>query len=267
MSSPRRLLAATAAAACLIVLAACGEQGTPNANPTGQGTLGDATATPTVSPSSPAPSSPAPTTTTTTNQPPPNPYPNNARDYGLEILKAIANDNDSRIVDLSSLNTAQYVEQQNYKSKNGQWVYANCQSGSTQTCNYYNQTGDFAMVMIDSSRLGRREAVSSVNIEGSTFASDAANYVGDFVYAWNYLDYAHMRAHATQAVVEFANGHQKLTAGGGGVTTQMVSCPPGNSGRVCAQASATGGSLTIDYTFIVDPNKLGKPNAIVGAVD
>src|SRR5215470_12305011 len=45
-------------------------------------------------------------------------YPKDAKSYGLEILKAIANKDNTRLVALSSQNTANYAQQQNYASKN-----------------------------------------------------------------------------------------------------------------------------------------------------
>jgi hypothetical protein len=91
----RRVAAIAATAACLLALAACAKDGTPAANgtsePTGQGQIGDASASATTTPDGTA------TTTSggggggsTTS-----PYPNNAKDYGLEILKAIAANNDA----------------------------------------------------------------------------------------------------------------------------------------------------------------------------
>lgn len=271
---PRVLLGVAAAAACLIALAACGDNANPTANPSlsesGSGEFGGETATPTTDATTQVPV----TTTTTgggggnTNPPQNNPYPNNAKDYGLAILTAIKDSDDGRIVDLSSLHTAQYVQTQNYKAKNGSWVFANCDSGGTQVCHYYNQTGDFADVAVDTSKLGQKGAVSSVSMLGGTFPTDAANYVGSFVYNWTFDGaYSRMRAFATQSVVDFANSHQKLNAGNGGTSGQTTNCPSGNAGKVCVEAYSVGGSLTIDYTFIVDPSKLGKPNAIVGVVD
>lgn len=268
MALPRYQRAALAAAAIgVLALTACGSKSPqdPNASPTGQGQLGDA---PSASASATADGTPAATTTTQGGGGTTNPYPSNAKDYGLEILKAIANNNDARIVDLSSLNTAQYVQQQNYKAKNGQWTHANCDSGATQYCHYYNQTGDFASVGVETSKLSSKGAVSSVTIEGNTFASDAVNYVGQFAYNWTYdAGFVRMRAYATQQVVDAVSGKQKLNAGGGGVMSGgAVSCPPANQGKTCVEMHAVGGSLTISYTFVVDPTKVGKPNAVIGVL-
>lgn len=267
MSSPlpRRLLTIAAAAACVITLAACGSDENPGPTPTssetGEGQFGTGTATPT--------DTATPTSTATSsggggggggggNT---SPYPNSAADYGLEMLRAIAAGNDARIVDLSSLTTAQYVQNQNYKARNGQWIHANCESGS---CFYYNQTGDIASIGIDSGRLGQASAVTSVYVEGGSFATDAVGYAQNLASAWtNDGRYVVMRALATQSVVNALNGKQKLNAGNGGVGAQPTNCPAGLSGT-CVEVYAVGGSLTISYVFAVDPSKLGKPNAVTG---
>lgn len=270
MSSPgpSRLLALTAATLCVITLAACGSDdnagGTPAETATGEGEFGVSTATPT--------DEATPTTAATTagggggsgggggggNT---SPYPGNAADYGLELLKAIAAGNDARIVDLSSLTTAQYINDQNYKARNGQWTHANCESGS---CYYFNQTGDIASVGIDNSRLGQKSAVTSVNIEGGSYPTDAVNYAQQLASAWTFDGrYVVMRSLATQSVVNALSGKQKLNAGGGGVDAQPTSCPGGLSGT-CVEVYAVGGSLTISYVFAVDPSRLGKPNAVTG---
>jgi hypothetical protein len=266
MSSPRpsRLLAVAAATVCVMALAACGSDETPSGTPsetaTGEGQLGVSTPTPT--------DEATPTATATTpdgggggggNNA--SPYPSNPADYGLEMLRAIAAGNDTRIVDLSDLNTAQYINTQNYKARNGQWTHANCESGF---CYYYNQTGDIASVGINSSRVGQKSAVTSVNIEGGSFATDAVNYAQSLAYAWTFDGrYVVMRSLATQPVVNALSGKQKLNAGGGGVSAQSTSCPSGLSGT-CVEVYAVGGSLSISYVFAVDPAKLGKPNAVTG---
>lgn len=268
MSAPRpgRHLILAAATACVIGLAACGSGGDPNTDVTptesGTGQLGEVTTTPTTDANTPA-------STATSgggggggggggNA---NPYPDNAKDYGLEMLGAIASGDDAGIVDLSDLNTAQYVQTQNYKSKNGQWTHANCESSN---CYYYNETGDIASVGIDTSMLGQASAVTSVNIEGGSYAMDAVGYAQNLAQAWTYDGrYVAMRALATQSVIDALNGKQKLNAGGGGVSAGPTSCPGGLSGT-CVSVYAVGGSLTISYVFAVDPSKLGKPNAVTG---
>ncbi len=271
MATPkaRRLLTVAAVAATLITLSACGDNAQPSPDPSESATsvIGE--------PSGEA----SPTDTATTATPTStgssgggggggnSPYPGNAKDYGLAMLAAIASSNDTRIVDLSSIDTANYINTQNYKSKNGQWTHANCDSGGTQYCHYYNQTGDFASVAVDSGKLGSKGAVSSVTMEGNSFAGDAAGYVGQFVYNWTYdTGFVRMRAYATQQVVDAVRSKQKLNAGNGGTTTSSVTCPSAHQGRACVEASAVGGSLTISYIFVVDQSKLGKPNAIIAVV-
>jgi hypothetical protein len=275
---PGRLLAFAAATACVIALAACGS-GEPSDNPTatdsGQGQFGEASATPTA-------------TTSTTTTPTPtsggggggggsgggggggggatSSYPNDATEYGLAILQAIAADNDARIVDLSNLNVGQYVDSQNYKAKNGQWTNANCENGVPTMCFYYNQTGDIATVTIDAGKLGQKSAVSGVTIEGGSFPNDAVGYAQALAQTWTFSGrYVEMRALATQSVITFLNGVQKLNAGNGGVGAQSATCPSGQSGT-CVEVYAVGGSLTISYVFVVDSSKLGKPNAVIAAV-
>jgi hypothetical protein len=268
---PSRLVAVAAAAVCVLALAACGSGrsagSTPTETATGEGQFG--TDAPT---DEPAPASTAPPAGGgggggtsgggggggggNASQ-----YPGNAADYGLEMLKAIAAGDDARIVDLSSLATAQYINDQNYKARNGQWTHATCESGS---CSYYNQTGDLASVGIDSSRLGQQSAVTSVSIEGRSFATDAVGYAQDLASAWTFDGrYVLLRSLATQPVVDALSGKQKLNAGGGGVGAQPTSCPAGLSGT-CVEVYAVGGSPTISYVFAVDPGRLGQPNAVTG---
>jgi hypothetical protein len=268
MSSPRRLLC-LAAAACLIALTACGGDAEPDTNPstteTAEGQLGEATATP----SATTTTSSAPATTTArgggggggggTGG---GGYPDEPGDYGLAMLSAIAANDDARIVDLSSLNTAQHINQQNYKSKNGQWSLANCDPGTNPHCYYYNQTGDFATVGVEAARLGQASAVSSVSIEGNSFATDAGGYVQDFVAAWIAGSYVKQRAHANDTVI---NAVSSLTLPQGGFVTQPSAC---GSNRLCVDAGeylAGGVPAGQIIHFAVDQTRLGKPNAIVEA--
>jgi len=265
MPSPRpsRLLAVAAATVCVIALAACGSTETPGGTPsetaTGEGQFG------TTAPSPTDEATPASTATTPGgggggggggNA---NPYPSNPADYGLEMLRAIAAGNDARIVDLSSLTTAQYIENQNYKARNGQWTHTNCESGS---CYYYNQTGDIASIGIDNGRLGQKSAVTSVNIEGGSFPTEAGGYVQAFIRHWIDGSTVGMRAHATPEVVSFIQPRSRPT---GGFVTQPTPC---GSGRLCLDSGRelAGGQPFGDIIhWVVDQNKLGGPNAIISA--
>jgi hypothetical protein len=101
-------------------------------------------------------------------------------------------------------------------------------------------------------------------MEGNTFPSDAVGYVQQFAYNWTYdAGYVRMRAYATQQVVDAVGAKQKLNAGGGGISGSAVSCPPAHQGKTCVEMHAVGGSLTISYTFVLDPSKVGKPNAVI----
>ncbi len=197
-----------------------------------------------------------------------NPYPNNAKDYGLEILKAIANNNDPRIVDLSSLNTAQYVQQQNYKSKNGQWTHTHCQSGTIQYCHYYNQTGDTSQVGIETAKLGSKGAGSSVTIEGSSFATSAGPYVADFGSAWEAGDYAKMVSLSSSSIANHFNTLPKFSSVNAGTTyTGPAPCPAPNASKTCVALVQVGGTATLPIRYLqVDSAKIGagKPNGIIG---
>jgi hypothetical protein len=258
MSSPRpgRLLIIAAATACVLVLAACGADGEPSGDPSptgsGQGQFGEATATPTPDATTP------PATATTTG----GGGGGGGGDYGLAILQAIANVNDTRIVDLSSVNTAQYINAQNYKSKNGQWTHTDCGSGGTQQCSYYNQTGDIASVGVETSKLGQKSAVSYVNIQGSSFSTDAGGYVQAFIMYWINGSNVGMRAHSSGSVVSFVQGRPVPT---GGFITAPTSC---GSGRLCLDSGhelAGGQPFGNIIHWVVDQSKLGGPNAIVSA--
>jgi hypothetical protein len=271
MALPRLRRAAMAAvAAGVLALTACGSKPSDvTVEPTGQGQLGDA---PSATPSPTADGTPAATTTTgggggggTTS-----PYPSSAKDYGLEILKAIANNNDARIVDLSSLSTAQYVQQQNYKSKNGQWTYTDCQSGSTQSCHYYNQTGDTAQVGIETAKLGTTGAASSVTIDGGSFATQPGPYVGAFGSAWEAGDYAKMVSLSSTSIANHFNTLPKFSSVNAGITYSGPGpCPAPNAAKTCVALQQVGGTATLPARYlIVDVAKIGagKPNGIIGYV-
>jgi hypothetical protein len=269
MALPRLRSAASvaAAAACLLVLGACGSKAPEDGptTPSGQGQIGaDPSASETTN------GTPAPTTTTTQGGGggQPSPYPNNAKDYGLEILKAIANNNDSRIVDLSSLNTAQYVQQQNYKAKNGQWTYTHCQSGGTQYCHYYNQTGDTASVGVESAKLGKKEAVSSVTMEGSTFPNSGGPYGLAFGTAWESGDFTKMVSLSSTSIANHFNSLPKFSSVNAGITySGPAPCPAPNASKTCVTLTQVGGTATLPSRhLIIDNAKItaGKPNGIIG---
>jgi hypothetical protein len=265
MSSPRsrHLLGLAGVVVCLVALTACGSgNNQPNAQATstgtGQGQAGGVTSTP---PSGPTTSRTTATTDTSAGNPGSS-YPTSAKDYGLAMLQAIAGANDSKIVDLSSLNTANYIQAQNYKSKNGSWTWTDCSSGGAQSCNYYNQTGDFATIGVDTSKLGKSGAVTSVYIQGGNFATDAGSYVNAFVFAWINNSYVQEKAYANDTIINFV---KTKTTPQGGFTTQPSAC---GTNRLCVDAGeylAGGVPAGQIIHFVVDQTKLGKPNAIISA--
>jgi hypothetical protein len=244
----------------LVALTACGnKQPTAQATSTGQGQAGEVTSTPTGSATTTAST---PTTAATNGGNPGSSYPTSAKDYGLAILQAIAAGNDSKIVDLSSLNTANYIQAQNYKSKNGSWTWTDCSSGGAQSCSYYNQTGDFAHVGLDTSKLGNSSAVTSVDIQGENFATDAGSYVNAFVFAWINNSYVEEKAYANDTIINFV---KTKTTPQGGFTTTPLAC---GTNRLCVDAGeylAGGQPAGQIIHFVVDQTKLGKPNAIISA--
>jgi hypothetical protein len=263
-----RRAAVAAIAVGLLALTACGNKAPqdPNAQPDGQGQIGDA---PSASASASANGTPAATAATqgggggggTSN-----PYPSNAKDYGLEILKAIANKDNVRLAALADLNTVNYAQQ--YQNKNGQWTHTDCADGATVTCHYYNQTGDIASVGMMKAKLGGQGAGVSVYLEQGTYPTNASSYVQSFVYNWTFTDsYAHMVSLSSPSIVSYVKTQQKLNAGGGGITTSNPHPCATNASKTCVDASAVGGTLNLPtYHFIVDPAKIsaGKPNGIVG---
>lgn len=240
-----RRLATAAVAVGLIALAACGSDqnaaSTPSQTVTGEGQFGTTAPTDDAAPTSSAPTAGGGGDSGggsgggggAGGGGDASPYPSTAADYGLAMLRAIAAGDDARIVDLSSLATAQNIDSHNYKARNGQWTHTNCEAGS---CFYYNQTGDIASVGIDTSRLGQKSAVTFVNIEGGSFPTNAVGYVEKLASAWTFDDrYVVLRSLATESVVTALSGKQKLNAGGGGVggaapTTCPAGCPAPASG-------------------------------------
>jgi hypothetical protein len=269
----RRVAAIAAAAAFVLALTACGNNGTPAANgtsePTGQGQIGDASATATTTPDATA------TTTSSggggggggSTQGPT--YPSNAKDYGLAVLKAIDDNNTTRVVDLADLNTAQYnLVTHQYYNLNGTWTNVVCDdSGSSTTCRYFNQKGNLAHVVIDKTKLGQAHAVGAVSIESSNLPTDAGSYLSGFLSAWRDGNTLGMRAHASQSVVTYAKSKQTPSAVGQASNT-VWDC---GSGKKCVDISTdfVAGQLygTI-YHFVVDLSKIssGTAEAIVGWV-
>jgi len=269
MSSPRtkRLLTTVAVAAGLITLIACGNKSQPTTSPTDDaGTSGvvipsESATDPDTGPSA-APSSAAPASSS--KAPTQSAYPSTAKDYGLAVLKAIKDNDQTRIVDLADLNTAQYhtVTHQNYQL-NGSWVHTDCSGGSTPTCNYYNQTGATALVVVDASKLGKAHAVTAVSFNNGSFATDANGYVLQFINEWQNGSNVGMLARANSTVVNFVKSRTVPT----GVVTTVASC---GTNRMCITSGTevAGGAPFGQLTkWTVDTTKLGKPNAIIAAAN
>jgi len=274
MTLRRRVGMLSVAAVTAIGLTACGKSGSGNS------ALGDAPATsglaggssPNTSPSPGANASPTNGNggsgggggATATQSPL---YPKDAKTYGLEILKAIANKDNGRLVSLSNLNAANYAQQQNYASKNGQWTNSDCTSGSTPACSYYNQTGDIAVVNLDASKLGSQGAGSSVSIEGSNYPQGPANYIGSFVYDWSYGPYVRMVSLSSNAIADHFKAlpsYGSVGASGAGGTPYPCAH---TAGKTCVDVIQQGGTATMPVQhFIVDMTRItaGKPNGIIG---
>jgi hypothetical protein len=271
MASPyvwrRRIGAATAVAAVLVALGACGKSNPPaggNNNPSGAGQIGDA------GNASGTPTAAATTQGTggggnggggggaTTS-----PYPSDAKSYGLEILKAIANKDNVRLKALTDTNTVNYVLQQLYQNKNGQWTYISCTNGTTTSCHYYNQTGDTAQVGMTTSQLGNPGAGNSVYIQGDNFPTDPSGYVLAFVSSWMGGNYDRMVALSSTSVAGYAQGQTTPKVGKVG---SAYSC---GSGKTCVDAGsdiAGGVAYPPYFHFVIDTAKIsaGKPNGITG---
>jgi hypothetical protein len=267
----RHAMLLSAAAVLALAIAGCGKSSGGNS------ALGDA---PPGSPGSTTSSNPSPNPATqnsgggggggggggTATQSPL--YPKDAKSYGLEILKAIANKDNGRLVSLSSLNTANYAQTQNYSSKNGQWTNTDCTSGSSPMCSYYNQTGDIAQVGMDAAKLGAQGAGTSVYIEGGTYAKDATSYVYAFGGAWISGAYAHMVSLSSNAIADHFKSTQTFTAAGAaGYTTGTAHPCATNSSKTCVDLMPVGGTTNPPYQhLIVDMSRIsaGKPNGIIG---
>jgi hypothetical protein len=268
MTMGRRATMLSAAAVLALALSACGKSGG------GSSAIGDAPpGSPTAAGTSPN-TSPSPGSTSgggggggggTATQSPL--YPKDAKSYGLEILKAIANKDNARLIALSSQNLANYAQMQNYPSKNGQWTYTDCTSGSGPMCSYYNQTGDIAMVGLDAGKLGGQNAGTSVNIEGGTFDKTPSSYVSAFLSAWSFGTYAKTVSLSSPAIAD----HFKATppyssVGAAGIAQSPQPCAT-NPSKTCVRVTQQGGTATLpDQHFIVDTARIaaGKPNGIIG---
>jgi hypothetical protein len=264
MSSPRsrHLLGLAGVAVCLVALTACGnKQPTAQATSTGQGQAGEVTSTPT---------SPTATATSTGNgtgggnQGPS--YQTTAKDYGLALLQLIPGNDETKIVDLSGSGIYLFLQQNpEYKTKNASWTWTDCTSGGTQTCHYFNQTGDIAQVVVDASKLGKAHAVSSVYFNQGTYPTDPSSYVGAFYGAWGSSNYAMMVALSSTNVANHVQGLQTLEAQGaaGTSTSQPYTC----GSKTCVRIDPVGGTANpAPLVFTVDTAKIsqGKPGGITG---
>jgi hypothetical protein len=273
MASPnaRRLLTVAAVAASLMTLAACGDNAQPSADPTETATavVGEPSGTPSAS-DTPTPTPAASTSTTSGGGGGGggggSTYPGNAKDYGLAVLKAIDENNTTRVVDLADLNTAQNnLVTHQYYDLNGSWTNTDCgSSGSNTICNYYNQTGAFALVIVDPSKLGQAHAVAAVSFQNQTFATDAGGYVQDFINWRINGSNVGMRAHASSGAVSFALSKPVPT---GALITQPEAC---GTNRMCVTSGheyAGGQPFGNLIRWTVDTTKLGKPGAIISATN
>jgi hypothetical protein len=271
MTMGRRATMLSAAAVLALALSACGKSG-------GSSALGDAPpGSPTAVATSPN-TSPSPGSTTsgggggggggggTATQSPL--YPKDAKSYGLEVLKAIANKDNTRLIALSSQNTANYAQIQGYSKYTGSWTNTDCTGGPNPTCSYYDQTGDLAQVGLDASKLGNQGAGSYVTIEGGTYATNASSYVSAFGSAWESGAYARMVSLSSNSIADHFKATQTLTAGGAsGITTMGPHPCAKTAGKTCVDLVGVGGTANPPCQhLIIDTSRIsaGKPNGIIG---
>ena len=270
----RRTALLSAAAVLALAVTACGKGGGGN-SALGDAPPGSPTANATSPNTSPNPGATATSGsgggggggggTTATTSPA---YPKDAKSYGLEILKAIAKPDDARLVALSSLNVATYVQGQPYQNKNSQWTNTDCTSGPNTTCSYYNQTGDLAQVGMDVAKLGGQGAGSFATIESGTYPKDAASYVYAFGGAWIYGSYARMVSLSSVSIADHFKATQTFTAAGAAGYSNSAAHPcASNSSKTCVDLIPVGGTTNPPYQhLIVDTARIsaGKPNGIIG---
>jgi hypothetical protein len=263
------ILSAAAAMALALTLTACGSN--PNPSDSGNAALGNApsssaSASPGTSPSNAGTNSGGTGGGSGGGSGPS--YPKDAKSYGLEILKAVAAKDYTRLGNLADANTVNYSKQ--YASKNASWTNTNCDLSGPQTnCYYYNQTGDVAQVGMTTAKLGNPGAGTLVYLDQSTFPNDPSSYVSAFSNIWtNGGSYARMVSLSSASITDhFVNGVGKLNAGGGGIQASAPHSCTTNASKTCIDVSAVGGSLNLPIQhFIVDTTKVsaGKPNGIIG---
>jgi hypothetical protein len=271
MTMGRRATMLSAAAVLALALGACGKSGG------GSSAIGDAPPGSPTAVGTPPNTSPSPGGTSgggggggggggTATQSPL--YPKDAKSYGLEILKAIANKDNNRLVSLSSQNTANYAQTQGYSKYTGSWTNTDCTGGGNPTCSYYDQTGDLAQVGLDASKLGNAGAGSYVTIEGDSFSKDAAAYVGAFGNAWQSGSYARMVSLSSNSIADHFKATQTFTAAGAAGISYSAAHPCAHTaGKTCVDLMPVGGTTNPPYQhLIVDTSRIaaGKPNGIIG---
>jgi hypothetical protein len=195
-------------------------------------------------------------------------YPSDAKTYGLEFLKAWGAKNNSRMVQLSSSNTASYVTSQ-YGNPNAQWTNYNCVPDPTYaTCTYINATGDTTRVMVQNLVLGKPNAISSVTYERTDIPKDAPGYAQNFTSAWGtgpgaQSNFALMFVYSNATVVSQISGLSKYP---NGTQAQPAAPCPGAASKTCVEMYALPIGSRKSIYFIMDMSKVsqGKPGGITG---
>jgi len=258
------VLAATAVLAAL-TLTACGKSGgttpTPTTDPAnGNGRIGE------------IPSGSASPTSGTGNgggngggatQAAPT-FPSDAKAYGLEILKAWAGKNNTRLATLVDSNSVTQIA--GFGFPNSQWTNYLCNPDPTYTnCTYTNASGDVVRLILTNALLGKPKAGSAITYDKANIPKDPAGYAMAFVYAWSNDNYPGMAVLSNSSVVSHFQGAAKFQ----GHTTQPTRPCTNNTSKTCIEVSALPLGSRDSIYLIIDTGKIsqGKLNGIIGYQD
>jgi len=190
-------------------------------------------------------------------------FPSDAKGYGLEILKAWAGKNNTRLATLVDSNSVNQIA--TYGFPNSQWTYYTCIPDPTYNrCSYTNGSADVVTMSITNALLGKPKAGSTITYTHNGIPTNTSDYVAQFISAWQMNnDYAQMSALSTPSVVSYFSQTSHFPVG----TTVMKPAPcTNNKSKTCVEVQATPLGSAPSIYVIVDLSKTdhAKPNGIIG---
>jgi len=257
LSRTLRVVAVVVAVPLLTALVACGKSNNNPPSTGGNGQVGGA----------PSGGATTPNTVITT-APPPSPtgagsptYPNDARSYANEILKAWGAKNYTRLEALGDLALVTQIKDSVTTGgvPNTQWTYIRCSTsvnaGRTD-CTFRNAHGDESVVTLIDAMLGKQDAGIAASLDRTTYDGTPEGYVSDFIGAWAAGNEQRMARLSSSTIKNKFFGH------GNAISSQTMNTTPNDATTVIVHVAGIGGDLgrSADFTVLMSPG--GKANAI-----